>query len=320
MGAALAANMENATKILKALKGAVTIPVTCKIRIRKTIEETIEHVKELEKTGIDAIAIHARTRDERPPHSPHPEFIKAVVDSGIKIPVICNGFSKEIMTYRDIQRYKEICGTSSIMIARACEWNCSIFRPQGLLPILDLITMYLKLAVTYDNSFPNTKYNIQNILLDQQETELGKRFLATETMEQMCEVFELKEFFGQKQLELKKIDAELQEPPSKKVKLGNDIIYENVKYKRINYQSCQDLPKSILHLYAKKNFNETPKYTFERKGSKFRAVMELNGKKYSSTEYDKSKKAAEQCACLAACVKFNLVSSQELIENQNYEP
>lgn len=94
MGAALAANMPNAIKILTALKKTVSIPVTCKIRIKKTIEDTIAHVKELESTGIDAIAIHARTRDERPPHSPHPEFIKAVVEAGIKIPVICNGFSR----------------------------------------------------------------------------------------------------------------------------------------------------------------------------------------------------------------------------------
>lgn len=108
--------MENAKKILTALKKAVRIPVTCKIRIKKTIEETVEHVKELESTGIDAIAIHARTRDERPPHSPHPEFIKAVVDSGIRIPVICNGFSKEILKHSDIQIYKNLCGTSSIML------------------------------------------------------------------------------------------------------------------------------------------------------------------------------------------------------------
>lgn len=72
MGAALAANIENAKKILTTLVSSLSIPVTCKIRIKRTAEETIEHVKELESTGIAAIAIHARTKNERPQHKPHP--------------------------------------------------------------------------------------------------------------------------------------------------------------------------------------------------------------------------------------------------------
>lgn len=72
MGVALAANIENAKAILTKLVTSLSIPVTCKIRIRRTAEETIAHVKELASTGISAIAIHGRTRDERPQHRPHP--------------------------------------------------------------------------------------------------------------------------------------------------------------------------------------------------------------------------------------------------------
>lgn len=72
MGVALAANIENAKAILSTLVTSLSIPVTCKIRIRKTTEETIAHVKDLMSTGIKAIAIHGRNRDERPQHKPHP--------------------------------------------------------------------------------------------------------------------------------------------------------------------------------------------------------------------------------------------------------
>jgi tRNA-dihydrouridine synthase 2 len=72
MGVALAANIDNAKDILTTLVNNLKIPVTCKIRIRKTTEETIEHVKELVSTGISAIGVHGRTRDERPQHKPHP--------------------------------------------------------------------------------------------------------------------------------------------------------------------------------------------------------------------------------------------------------
>lgn len=117
MGVALAANIENAKKILTTLVENLTIPVTCKIRIKKTIEETVEHVKELISTGIKAIAIHGRMREERPRHAPHPEVIKAVAESSI-IPIICNGGSKEIEKFSDIFKFKEECGADSVMIAR----------------------------------------------------------------------------------------------------------------------------------------------------------------------------------------------------------
>ena len=35
-------------------------------------------------------------------------------------------------------------GTSSIMVARAAQWNLSIFRPEGKLPRDDVIAEYLK--------------------------------------------------------------------------------------------------------------------------------------------------------------------------------
>lgn len=72
MGVALMANLELAKKVLTALVAAVKIPVTCKIRVLKSTDETIRVVKELESTGISAIAIHGRTKDERPQHNVNP--------------------------------------------------------------------------------------------------------------------------------------------------------------------------------------------------------------------------------------------------------
>lgn len=74
------------------------------------------------------------------------------------------------------------------MLARAAEWNCSIFRSEGLLPMEDVIKSYAKYAVDYDNPPSNTKYCIQNILREQQESVLGKRFLSSRTMEQIWRV------------------------------------------------------------------------------------------------------------------------------------
>lgn len=112
------------------------------------------------------------------------DILKKVAES-VNIPVIANGGSREIEKYSDIDKFRKECGTDSVMIARAAEWNVSIFRRDGMLPLDDVIKRYLKLCVDYDNSPSNTKYCIQNMLKEQQETPKGKQFLACQTLEQI---------------------------------------------------------------------------------------------------------------------------------------
>ena len=72
------------------------------------------------------------------------------------------------------------------MVARAAEWNCSIFRPEGILDIETVINSYLKKAIDYDNLASNTKYCIQNILRELQDTPKGRLFLDSQTLEQIA--------------------------------------------------------------------------------------------------------------------------------------
>lgn len=72
MGVALLYDLERAKGILKTLVDNLDIPVTCKIRIMPELEDTLRTVKELESTGIAAIAVHGRTKVERPRHPVHP--------------------------------------------------------------------------------------------------------------------------------------------------------------------------------------------------------------------------------------------------------
>lgn len=71
------------------------------------------------------------------------------------------------------------------MIARTAQENCSIFSPEGLKPLDEIITEYLTYAVDFDNSPSNTKYCVQNILKELQETPRGKQFLECQTLQQI---------------------------------------------------------------------------------------------------------------------------------------
>lgn len=49
----------------------------------------------------------------------------------LKIPVIANGGSNDIECYEDIEKFRNDCGASSVMIARGVQKNISIFRKEG---------------------------------------------------------------------------------------------------------------------------------------------------------------------------------------------
>jgi len=68
------------------------------------------------------------------------------------------------------------------MLARAAQWNVSIFRKEGMLSLDEVITEYLKLAVLYDSPASNAKYCVQSMLRELQETPRGKTFLAAQSL------------------------------------------------------------------------------------------------------------------------------------------
>lgn len=96
-----------------------------------------------------------------------------------------SGGSREIAKYTDILKFREDCGCSSVMLARTAQANCSIFSSNGMKDLDSIIKEYLKYAVDYDNAPSNTKYCVQNMLKELQETPRGKKFLECQTLEQI---------------------------------------------------------------------------------------------------------------------------------------
>lgn len=67
MGAALLKDPERVRDILTTLvQGIPNKPITCKIRLLSTEEETLSLVKIIESTGVAAIGVHGRLTGQRP--------------------------------------------------------------------------------------------------------------------------------------------------------------------------------------------------------------------------------------------------------------
>lgn len=60
MGAALLKQPDKVKEIMTTLVQGVSKPVTCKIRLLPTLEATLELVKVIESTGVEAVGVHGR--------------------------------------------------------------------------------------------------------------------------------------------------------------------------------------------------------------------------------------------------------------------
>ncbi len=120
-GSALLKNPDKIYEIVKAVKEAVNVPVTVKIRSgwdSKSIN-AVEVAKICEKAGANAITVHARTRSQGYSGKADWNIIKKVKES-VNIPVIGNG---DILSALDAKRMLDETGCDAIMIGRGALGN-----------------------------------------------------------------------------------------------------------------------------------------------------------------------------------------------------
>ena len=266
MGAALMKNPENAVAILTALVKACKIPVTAKIRCFETIEKTIEFAKKLEATGIVALAVHGRLKEERPRQDCRYDTIKAV-SNALNIPVLSNGGSNDFSNLVEIQEFQKRTETDGVLVARAAMWNPSIFNEKGPRPMEDVIIDYIKICMKYKFCYELMKYNILNVMRGKQDTDLrGIKTRAALTSQQIADAWNVKPLEDDRNLE--------GEPDSKRAK-----IIETHYYDRNHFKMNKNWPKQSLEHFLKNNQFSMKKPNYEnlqrKSDSRYQSTMTL---------------------------------------------
>ena len=104
----------------------VNIPVTTKMRLgwdRQNIKSTEAGIL-LQKLGVKAIALHARTTSQQYTGQSEWKYIKELKEA-VAIPVIGNG---DVKSYEDYKKMKEYTQCDAVMIGRAALGNPWIFK------------------------------------------------------------------------------------------------------------------------------------------------------------------------------------------------
>ncbi|KAG4069454.1 hypothetical protein HA402_001753 [Bradysia odoriphaga] len=325
IGAALLSNVNVAKSIVQGLVENIDLPVTCKIRVSDDIEHTINLVKDFETLGVSAVTVHGRTRHQRSSEPVNKDAIRKIAES-VRIPIIANGGSLDIKDFSEIIKFKEDCGTTSVMVARAALQNLSVFRKEGTIDVQDLITEYLKLCVDFDHPCSNVEYCLRRMLLPLGKVEkspIGNDFMAAKSLEAFCDIWKLGDYCREKQSQYK--SKGLQDAPPRGIKTPlelilareekfskTNIIHERMEYRRKVFD-VNSIPKSILNGYCGRNGIPKPTYETTRINSQFYSIVTVRDKQYTSVLLQKDERDAQQAAALVCCYHLGLYDEDFLV-------
>jgi nifR3 family TIM-barrel protein len=125
-GSGLLRDLSAVERILRAVRAAITIPLTMKFRAGWNDRElvAVRMARLGEECGLQAVALHPRTREQG--YAGNADWTRiAEVKAAVRIPIIGNG---DVVAPEDAVRMVAETGCDAVMIGRAASSNPWIFR------------------------------------------------------------------------------------------------------------------------------------------------------------------------------------------------
>lgn len=126
-GAFLMDHPETVSKIVTTLAHHLTVPVTAKMRIFDSLDQTLAFARMLEASGASLVAVHGRTRDAKDAAAVRADWaaIKAVKDA-LRVPVLANG---DVRSLDDVDACLAATGADGVLSAIPLLEDPALFSP-----------------------------------------------------------------------------------------------------------------------------------------------------------------------------------------------
>jgi tRNA-dihydrouridine synthase B len=197
-GSFLLSQLDVLEKIIRQIRDNFPHTFTCKIRIGYEDDSNFEKIIELmNKVGVDAITIHARTRTEMYKGVANWNYVKRAVELS-SIPIIGNG---DIWSVDDINRYFDEIKCHSIMLARPAlksPWLAQHYKQQKralkqqeiknlIMEYFERLYLNTKDQLKDDRTRGKRLKSVSRYIFDDLEngTDIKKRFLLSKTPTEM---------------------------------------------------------------------------------------------------------------------------------------
>lgn len=121
-GAALQTDWPRVVAMVSAAVAAgVSVPITCKMRLFATVEETVARALELEQAGCSMLVVHGRTRSAKGERTGMADWTAiAAVKAALSIPVVANG---GVAQRTDVAPCLAHTHADGVMLGRALLYN-----------------------------------------------------------------------------------------------------------------------------------------------------------------------------------------------------
>ncbi|ADL11670.1 tRNA dihydrouridine synthase DusB [Acetohalobium arabaticum] len=190
-------------RIVDALVRATEIPIT--VKMRKGWDEdhvnAVEIAQTAEESGVQAVAVHGRTREQFYKGEADWNIIKEVKEA-VEVPVIGNG---DIFSPQDAEEMIDTTGCDGVMIARGAQGNPWIFKrtlhyletgellpPPTIQERIEMVVRHLEALVDYKGEYiavrEMRRHTVQYIKGLYNCTEVKQKVNQAETEEELKEI------------------------------------------------------------------------------------------------------------------------------------
>jgi len=200
MGSALLKDPDRAARILQTLKkellGPLGKPLSCKIRLLETNQETVEFVERMIRAGADAVAIHARRVGHESTVTADWNSLEEVLRVlRTKYPDFIFLVNGDFYDRKERAEFVERTKVDGVLLGRPALYNTSSFLPlsstKSLLDKTAVVQEYLRHSVRYDSHYKNTKYVVCE-MMSHRRTPTGRvpylcmKFPLGQTIQKSC--------------------------------------------------------------------------------------------------------------------------------------